>query len=121
MTWPHSAENIILFFNYMNNTDRTKKIQFTMQIEEDVLEFLYFKLTFDKRYKRISVQNFAKAANNFKYVLPSTCFHKNSIEDVPKGVELGLKKICDSHDKFEEHEFCIRNNYLPEIVSLVNL
>ena len=121
MTWPHSAENIILFFNYMNNTDRTKKIQFTMQIEEDVLEFLYFKLTFDKRYKRISVQNFAKAANNFKYVLPSTCFHKNSIEDVPKGVELGLKKICDSHDKFEEREFCIRNNYLPEIVSLVNL
>ena len=70
----------------MNNTDRNKKIQFTMEIAEDVLEFLYFKLTFDKVYKRISVYNFPKAANNFTYVLPSTCFHKTSIEDVPKGV-----------------------------------
>ena len=64
----------------MNNIDRNKKIQFTMEIAEDVLEFLYFKLTFDKVCKRISVYNFPKAANNFTYVLPSTCFLKPALK-----------------------------------------
>ena len=94
----------------MNSIDTTKQIQFTMEIAEDVLEFLYFKLTFDKRYKRISVYNFPKALNNFTYVLPNTCFHKNSIKYVPKGVELRLKRICDSYEKFEKREFCIRDD-----------
>lgn len=77
-----------------------------MKIAEDVL---YFKLTFDKGYKRISAYNFAKTTNNLMYLLPSTCFHKDSIEDVPKGVALRLKRNCDSDDKFEECEFSIRN------------
>ena len=49
----------------MNNIDRTKKTQFTMKVAEDNLEFLDLKLTFDKDYKRISVDIFAKATNSF--------------------------------------------------------
>ena len=69
----------------MNNIDRTKKIQFTMEVAKDVLEFLDLKITFDKEYKRITVDIFAKSANSFTNVLP--CFPKNSIENVPKGVD----------------------------------
>ena len=70
----------------MNNIDRTKKIQFIMEVGKDVLEFLDLKLKLDKEHKRISVDIFAKATNSFTYVLPSTCFPKNNIENVPKGV-----------------------------------
>ena len=93
----------------MNNIDRTKKIQFTMEVVEDVLEFLNLKLTFDKEYKRISVDIFAKATNSFTYVLSSTCFFKKSVENVPKGVALRLRRICDSDDKFDETVSSIRN------------
>ena len=86
LAWPHSAEDLNLFFNNMNNIDRTKKIQFTMEVGKDVLEFLDLKLKLDKEHKRISVDIFAKATNSFTYVLPSTCFPKNNIENVPKGV-----------------------------------
>ena len=63
----------------MNNIDRAKRIQITMQVAKDFLEFLDLKLQFDKEYKRISVDIFSKANNGFTYVLPSTCFPKNSI------------------------------------------
>ena len=74
----------------MNNIDRNKKIQFTMEVEEDVLEFLDLKLTFDKEHERISVATLAKANNSFTYVPPSTCFPKSNIENIPKGVALRL-------------------------------
>ena len=86
----------------MNNIDRTKKIQFAMEVAADVLEFLDLKLTFDKDYKCIPVDIFSKATYNFTYVLPSTCFPKNSIDNVPKDVSLRLRRICDSDDKFQE-------------------
>ena len=70
----------------MNNIDKTKKIQFTMEVKKDVFEFLDLKLKFDKEYKRISVDIFAKATNSFTYVLPTTSSSKNSIVNVPKGV-----------------------------------
>ena len=38
----------------MNNSDRTKKIQFTMELAKYVLKLLDVKLTFDNRYKHIS-------------------------------------------------------------------
>ena len=55
LVWPHSAEDLNLFFNYMNNTARTKKILFNMEVVNDVLEFLDLQLKFDKEYNRISV------------------------------------------------------------------
>ena len=85
LVWPHSAEDLNLFFNYMNKIDRTKKTQYTMEVAKDVLEFLDLKLKFDEEHKRILVDIFAKATNSFTYVFPSTCFPKISIENLPKG------------------------------------
>ena len=63
----------------MNNINRTKTIQFTMEVAKDVLDFRDLKLTFDNEYKCISVGTFATATNSFIYILPSPCFPKNSI------------------------------------------
>ena len=51
-------------------------------------------------------------------ILPSTCFPKNSIEHVPKGVTLPVRRICDSDDKFEEHsvqyqKYLVARDYKP--------
>ena len=86
----------------MSNIERTKTIQFIMEVAEDVLEFLDLKLTFDKECKRISPDIFVKATNSFTYVPLSTCLPKRSIENVAKGVALPLRRICDSDDKFDE-------------------
>ena len=39
-------------FNYMNNIDQSKTIQFTMEVAKDSLEFLDLKLMFDKESKK---------------------------------------------------------------------
>ena len=64
----------------MDNIDQSKKIQFTMEVAKDSLEFLDLKLMFDKESKKISVNLFSKATNSFTYVLPNTCFPKSNIE-----------------------------------------
>ena len=105
----------------MSSIDRTKKIQFTMEVAKDVLEFLDRKLKFDKEYKRILVDILAKATNGFRYVLLSTCFPKNNIENVPKGVALRLRRICDSDNKFDERsvqyqKYLVPRDYKPSKV-----
>ena len=87
----------------MNKIGPTKKIQFTMEVATDTLEFLDLRLKFDKESKQISVDVFAKDTDSFTYVLPSTCFPKNNIENIPKGVAVRLRRICDSDEKFEKH------------------
>ena len=91
LVWPHSREDLDLLFNYMNNIDNTKKIQFTMEVAKEILEFLDLQLKFDAVSKLISVGIFSKATSSFTYVLPSTCFPKTNIENIPKIVALRLK------------------------------
>ena len=88
---PHTLEELQVFFNYMNNADQSKRIQFTMEVPKDSLEFLDLKLMFDKESKKISVDVFSKATNSFTYVLPNTCFPKSNIENIPKGVAFKCK------------------------------
>ena len=90
-------------FDYMNNVDPTKKNQFTMEVATDTLEILDLKLKFDRESKQISVDVFAKDTDSFPYVLPSTCFPENNIENITKGVALCLRRICNSDEKFEKH------------------
>ena len=45
-------------------------------------------------------------------------FQKNNIENIPKGVALRLRRICDSDEKFEKHaaeyqNYLIAQNYNP--------
>ena len=74
LVWPHFAEDINLFFNYMNNIVRTKKIQFTMEIEKDVLQFLDLKFQFDKEHKRNLVHFLPKLLIVSNTYLPASLF-----------------------------------------------
>ena len=65
LVWPHSREDLNLFFNYMSNIDCTKKIQFTMEVAKDILECLDLRLKFDKESKCISGDIFSWATNSF--------------------------------------------------------
>ena len=76
--------------------------QFTIEVAEDVLEFVDLKLTLIKKCSRISVDIFVNAINGFTYVLLRTCFPKSSIENAPKDVALRSRKIFNSNGKFEE-------------------
>ena len=64
----------------MNNIYCTKKIQFTMKVGEDVLEFLDLKLTFDKEYKRILVDIFTKATIVLHTYFPAAVFLRRALK-----------------------------------------
>ena len=78
---------------------------------------------FDEESKKISVDAFSKATtNSFTYVLPNTCFPKVNIENIPKGVALRLRRICDSDNKFEKRskecqKYFIARDYKPRKVT----
>ena len=86
----------------MNKVDPTKNIQFNMEVATDILEILDVKLKFDKERKQITVDVFAKDANSFTYIIPSTCFLTNSIESIHKTLALRLRRIWDSDKKIEK-------------------
>ena len=104
----------------MNNVDTAGKIGFTMSVRESVLEFFDLSLYIDKHYK-ICVDVFAKPTNSFTYVLPSTSNPKKNINNVPKGIALRLRRICDTDEKFdirsyEYHNYLIARDYKPTLV-----
>ena len=51
--------NLMYFLITWTNLTPLKKIQFTMEVATDTLEFLDLKLKFDKESKQISVDVFA--------------------------------------------------------------
>ena len=69
IVWPHSIDQLNMFFDHMNKVDPTKNIQLAMEVATDTLEFLDLKVKFDKQSKYISVDVFAKDTDSFTYVL----------------------------------------------------
>ena len=118
---PHSRDDLDLFLNCMKNIASTKKIQFTMEVAKDILEILDLQLKFDKVSQLISADILSKATKCLTYILPSTCFSKTNIENIPKGVALRLRRICDSDSKFEKRSaeyqnYLIARDYKPSKV-----
>ena len=87
----------------MNKANPTKQIQFTVEVATDTLVFLDLRPKFDKESKQIPVDVFAKDAASDTYVLPNTCFPKDNMENIPRGVGLHLRKICGSDEKLKMH------------------
>ena len=105
----------------MNNVDTTGKIKFTMSdANELVLEFPDLNLHVDE-HNKICVDVFAKPANSFTYVLPSTCYPKKNINNVPKDIALRLRRICDTDEmldirSYEYQTYFIARDYKPTLV-----
>ena len=59
--------------------------------------------------------------NSFTYVLASTCYPKENINNVPEGIALRLRRICDTDEKFnisssEYQNYLIVRDYKPTLV-----
>ena len=64
---------------------------------------------------------FARPKNSSIYVLPSTFYPKKFIKNVPKGIGLRLRKICNTDEKFDIRSYDYQNyliarDYKPTIV-----
>ena len=106
--WTHNINTLPAFLDYLNNIDSTGKIKFAMQIaDENGLEFLDLKLKMNENNK-ITIDVFSKPTNRFTYVMPSTCYPSNNINNVPRGIALRLKRICDSDEKFTVRTMSIK-------------
>ena len=118
--WTHDVNTLPAFLDYLNNVDNTGKIEFTMQIGNDNgLEFLDLKLKIQNG--KISVDVYSKPTNSFTYVMPSTCYPRKNIKNVPRGIALRLKRIYDSDEKFaacspEYKNYLIARDYEPKVV-----
>ena len=99
--WNQSLEELNKFFDFMNSIDTSVKIKFTMSVaNQSTLEFLDLSLHINEQNK-IYVDVYAKPTNSFTYVLPSTCYPKSNINNIPKSITLRLRRICDSDEKFD--------------------
>ena len=67
----------------INNIDNIGKIEFTMQIVDDVntLEFLDLKIKCLNGIFPVDI--YSKSANSFTYVVPSTCYPMKNINKAP--------------------------------------
>ena len=105
----------------MNSIDTSGKIKFTMSVvNQSTLEFLDLSLHINGKNK-ICVDVYAKPTNSFTYVLPSTCYPKRNINNIPKSIVLRLRLICDSDEKFdirsdEYQNYLIARDYIISLV-----
>ena len=93
--WNHSLQEL-QFFEFINSIDTSGKIKFTMFIAKNtcVLEFLDLSLQINE-HNKIGFDVYAKPTNSFTYVLPSACYPKKSINKIPKGIAVRLKKYAN--------------------------
>ena len=79
--------------------DKTGNIKFTMEIAGDTgLELLDLKLKINEG--KIIVDVYAKSTNSFSYTKPNTCYPKKNICNIPRGIALRLRRICDGDETF---------------------
>ena len=44
----------------------------------------------------------SKPTNNFKYVLPLTCYPYKNIRNLSEGIALRLRRICETDEKYNQ-------------------
>ena len=94
-----------------------------MQVaDENELQFLDLKLKIVEG--KVNVDVYSKPTNSFTYVLPSTCYPYKNIRNVPKGIALRLRRICDTEEKYNQRSsgyqnYLIGREYNPALVKNV--
>ena len=118
--WEHGTASLSYFLDYLNTMDKTGKIKFTMEIADDTgLEFLDLKLQINKG--KIKVDVFFNSTNSSSYTTPNTCYPKNNISNIARGIALRLRRICDDDETFEKRSaeyqnYLIARDHKPSIV-----
>ena len=121
VVWTHDIAKLPSFLNYLSNIDHTENIKFSMQIADDVNELEFLDLKIKCLNGKLSVDVYSKPTNSFTYVMPSTCYPMKSINKVPQGIALRLRRICDTTEKFESRadkckNYLLARDYKPSLV-----
>ena len=112
----HGSDTLEPFLDCLNQIDSTGKIKFTMQVQdEDGIEFLDLK--FKLKNSKIAVEVFAKPTNSFIFVLPTSCYPRKSINNIPRGIALRLRRICVTDEKFDSRSIHIKITLLLETIN----
>lgn len=122
MIWILSIEELHEFVSIMNNADPTGKLKYELKIaDENGLNLLDLKLKFNITTRSIEIDVYAKPTNSFSYVDSTTCYSQSNIRNIPYGIGLRLRRICDDDNKFEKRaseysNYLIARNYKPNDV-----
>ena len=99
--WEYGTACFFFFLDYLNNMDKTGKIKFTMEVAGDTgLGFINLKLKIKEGKIRVDV--YAKSTSSFSYTTTNTCYPKNNIWNIRRGIALRLRRICDDDETFEK-------------------
>ena len=86
----------------------TRRIEFTMQLQDDYgREFLDLKLKFENG--KIAVDIFAKPPNSFTCLLLTSCYPRENPNNIPHGIPLRLRHICNIGKKFNSKATVYKN------------
>ena len=70
-----------------------------MQVQgEDETEFS--ELTLNLENSKIAIDVSAKPTNSLTYELPTNCYPRKSLNNIPQCTALRLRRICDTDEKF---------------------
>ena len=117
--WGHCTASLCSLLDYLNTMDKTGKIKFTMPIAGDTgLECLDLKLKVIKDKIRVDV--YPKSTNSYSYTKSNTCYPKNNICNILRGIALRPTRICDDDETFDKrsskyHNYLIVRNHKPSI------
>ena len=98
LLWPHGKGSLVLFLEYNNTLDPTEKIKFTIEVAEpgNCLEFLALKLKWKDGKIAVDVHYIPHLLTVLRTNIPAICYPRKSINNIPHGIALWLRQICDS-------------------------
>ena len=95
--WCGNEERLNEFFTFMNSIN--KDLQFTMEIGGKSLCFLDLQITLKNNHLTTTV--YSKPTNSHLYLHANSCHNQSSINGIPKGVALRLRRICSSDEEYQ--------------------
>ena len=94
--WNGSIEKLNDFFSFMNTLN--DDLKFTMEIGGKELCFLDLKISLIEN--RLCTTVYSKPTDSHLYLHASSCHNASSINGIPKGVALRLRRICSTDDEY---------------------
>ena len=96
--WCGTKEKLNEFFNFINSLN--DDLKFTMEIGEDQLCFLDLKITLNNNI--LSTTVYSKPTDSHLYLHSTSCHNQSTINGIPKGVALRLRRICSTDTEYRE-------------------
>ena len=94
--WCGSREKLNELHTYINSL--SNDLKFTMEVGNNELCFLDLKITLNGNHLSTSV--YSKPTDSHLYLHATSCHSSNSINGIPKGVALRIRRICSDDTEY---------------------